>query len=44
MATQQQQQVKFTATIARFMAHALNTFYCRGALSTTVNQDIIGCV
>ena len=26
------------------MAHALKTFYCRGALSTRVNSDIIGCV
>ena len=26
------------------MAHALNTFYCRGALGTTVNPDTIGCV
>ena len=31
-------------TIACFMAHALNTFYCRGALRTRVNRDIIGCV
>ena len=34
-------------TIARFMAHALNplnTFYCKGALGTTVNPDTIGCV
>ena len=31
-------------TIARFMAHALNTFYCRGALGATVNPDTIGCV
>ena len=30
--------------IARFMAHALNTFYCRGALSTRVNLDTIGFV
>ena len=28
--------------IARFMAHALNTFYCRGALGTRVNPDTIG--
>ena len=26
------------------MAHALGTFYCGGALGTTVNPDIIGCV
>ena len=39
-----QQQGKFSATIARFMAHALNTFYCRGALGSTVNPDTIGCV
>ena len=32
------------ATIECFMEHALNTFYCRGALGTTVNLDIIGCV
>ena len=46
MAAQQQQQGKFaaTSTIARFMAHALNTSYCRGALDTTVNSDSIGCV
>ena len=44
MAAQQQQQGKFTATSARFMAHALNTLYCRGTLGTTVNPDIIGCV
>ena len=44
MAAQQQQQGKFAATIARFMAHALNTFYCRGALGTTVNPDSIGSV
>ena len=24
------------------MAHALKTFYCRGALGTVVNLDIIG--
>ena len=29
---QQQKQGIFAATIARFMAHVLNTFYCRGAL------------
>ena len=32
------------ATIARFMAHAENTFYCRGALGTTVNPNTIGYV
>ena len=26
------------------MAHALEAFYCRGALGTRVNPDIIGCV
>ena len=26
------------------MAHALNEFYCRGALGTLVNLDTIGCV
>ena len=35
---------KFGATIARSMAHALKTFYCRGTLGTRVNPDIIGCV
>ena len=35
---------KFAATIARPMAHALNTFYCREALGTRVNPDTIGCV
>ena len=44
MAAQQQQQSIFAATIARFMAHALNTFYCRGALGTRVNPDTTGCV
>ena len=47
MTAQQQQQgifVTTTLSIARFMAHALNTFYCRGALSTTVNPETIGCV
>ena len=44
MATQQQQQGIFAATIARFIAYALNTFYCRGALGTTVNPHTIGCV
>ena len=44
MAAQQQQQGKFVATIASFMVHALNTFYFRGALGTTVNSDIIGGV
>ena len=34
----------FAATIARFMAHAQNTFYCKGALGTTMNPDTIGCV
>ena len=33
---------KFGATIARAMAHALMTFYCRGTLGTRVNPDIIG--
>ena len=27
-----------------FMAHALKTFYCRGALGTMVNLDTIGCM
>ena len=44
MMAQQQRQGKFAATIARFMAHALNSLYCRGTLSTTVNPDTIGCV
>ena len=44
MTAQQQQQDKFAATIAHFMTHALNTFYCRVALGTTVNPDAIGCV
>ena len=44
MAAQQQQQGKSASTIARFMAHALNAFYCKGALGTTVNPDTIGCV
>ena len=44
MVAQQQQQGKFAATIARFLGHALNTFYCRGVLSTTVNPDTIGCL
>ena len=44
MAAQQQQQGKFAATIARFMVHDLNRFYCRGALGTTVNPDTIRCV
>ena len=26
------------------MPHALKAFYCRGALGTRVNLDIIGCV
>ena len=30
--------------IARYMAHAPNTFYCRGALGTRVNPDIFGRV
>ena len=42
MAAQQQQQGKFAATIARFMAHT--TFYYRKALGTRMNSDIIGCV
>ena len=29
---------------ARFIAHALNTFYCRGALGNEVNPDTIGCL
>ena len=28
----------------RFMAHALNTFYCRGALDIRGNPDTMGCV
>ena len=44
MMAQQQRQGKFAATIARFMAHALNSLYCRGTLGTTVNPDTIGCV
>ena len=44
MAAQQQQHGKSVSTIARFMAHALNTFYCRGAMGTTVNPNTIGCV
>ena len=44
MAAQQQQKSKFAVTIARFMTHALNQFYCRGALGTTVNPDTIGSV
>ena len=44
MVVQQQQQDKFAATITRFMAYALITFYCRGALGTTMNSDTIGCV
>ena len=44
MAAQQQQQGKFVAAIACFMAHALNTFYCRGALGTILNPNTIGCV
>ena len=35
---------QIAATIAPFMAHALNSFYCRGALGTTVNPNTIGCV
>ena len=27
-----------------FMAHALKTFYCRGALGTLVNLDTVGCM
>ena len=26
------------------MAHALKTFYCRGALGTLVNLDTVGCM
>ena len=44
MAVQQQQQSIFAATIAPFMAHALNTFYCRGALGTSANPDTSGYV
>ena len=44
MVAWQQQQGQFAPTIARFMAHAVNTFYCRVALGTTVNSDTIGCV
>ena len=47
MTSQQQQEgifVTTTLSIARFMAHALNTFYCRGALSARMNLDTIGCV
>ena len=44
MAAQQQQQSIFASTVERFMAHALNTFYCRGALGTWVNLDTIGSV
>ena len=40
MAAQLQQQSIFIATIARFMVHALNTFYCRGALGTGANHWI----
>ena len=40
---QQQQKGKFAATITLFMAHALNTSYCRGALGTTENPDTIEC-
>ena len=32
------------AGIVFFMAHALKTFYYRGALSTRANPDTIGCV
>ena len=39
----QQQQRIFAVTIARFMAHALNRFYCRRALDIRVNPDTIGC-
>ena len=39
LAAQQQQQGKFAATIARFMAHALNTFYCRGLQRTPGNNN-----
>ena len=35
---------KFGATITRSMAHALKTFYCRGALGARVNPDTIGCM
>ena len=42
MAAQQQQQEKFAATMRRFVAHALSTFYCREGLGTIVNPDTIG--
>ena len=42
MVEQQQQQGKFATTIVRLEAHALNKFYCRGALGITVNPDTIG--
>ena len=35
---------KFAATIARSMAHALETFYCRGGLGIRVNPDTMGCM
>ena len=35
--------MQICATIACSMAHALKTFYCRGALGTRVNPDAIGC-
>ena len=39
-----QPQNKSAAAIARCVTHALNTFYCRGALGTRVNPDSIRCV
>ena len=34
----------FAPTIVRFMAYALKTIYCRGALGTRVNPYTIKCV
>ena len=44
MATQQLQQSIFAATIVRFMAYTLNTFYYRGALGARVNPETIRCM
>ena len=44
MAAQQQQQSILAAIIARFMAHAVNTFNCRGGPGARVNPDTIECV
>ena len=46
MAAIEQQQSIFVATVAFFMAHALNTFYCRRVLGTRGNPDTMmtGCV